>query len=296
MSNGKQAIQSMTGFGKGEVNTPAYIVSVEIKSVNHRFRDLRFKMASVLSSMEIELKQLLGDRFGRGSFDIYINFRRGEDNSRFSDLDEAKITAFIEQMKALGQKTGIEMSVRPTDFLRPDFYRDQADDQYEDLKPLVREAFTLAIEDLHRSRCVEGAKLVDVLKKHRECYFEFYKKIEGWTELYRKSVEDKLRKRFDDMRVEIPMEEPRFMQEVVFYLEKLDVHEEINRIQSHLQKFDSLMIDSGEIGRQIDFLVQELNRETNTIGSKSGMLEISDAVVQMKVQLEKIREQALNLE
>lgn len=296
MSNVSNAIQSMTGFGKGEVSTSNYVVSVEIKSVNHRFRDMRFKMASVLSSMEIELKQLLSDRFSRGSFDIYINFRRGEENSRFADLDEGKITQFIEQMKALGEKTGIEMSVRPTDFLRPDFYRDQADDQYDDLKPQVREAFALAVEDLLKSRCLEGAKLVEVLKKHRESYFGYYKKIEDWTELYRKSVEDKLKKRFDDMRVEIPMEEPRFMQEVVFYLEKLDVHEEINRISSHLQKFDSLLVDSGEIGRQIDFLVQELNRETNTIGSKSGMLEISDAVVQMKVQLEKIREQALNLE
>lgn len=294
--NAKQRIQSMTGFGKGEVTTPEYVVSVEIKSVNHRFKDLRFKMASVLSSMELELKQLLSDKFNRGSFDIYVNFRRGEDNSRFADLDESKIVQFIELMKNVAAKTQTEMAIRPTDFLRSDFYRDQETDQYDDLKPVVRQAFTLALEDLENSRCVEGEKLVTVLKKHRQIYGDFYQKIEGWTDQYRQSVEDKLKKRFDDMRVEIPMEEPRFMQEVVFYLEKLDVHEEINRIASHLQKFDSLFIEAGEVGRQIDFLVQELNRETNTIGSKSGMLDISDAVVQMKVQLEKIREQALNLE
>ncbi len=289
-------IQSMTGFGKGEVQSAEYVVSVEIKSVNHRFKDLRFKMASVLNSMEIELKQMLSDRFNRGSFDIYINFRRSAENQRFNDLDRDKIVQFIEYMKEIRQQTDLEMSLRPTDFLRPDFYRDQETDQYESLKPQVRQAFVLALDDLQKSRLQEGSKLVEVLQRHREQYHDFYRRIEGWTSLYQKSVEDKLRKRFDEMKVSMPMEEPRFMQEVVFYLEKLDVHEEINRIDSHLKKFDSLLVDSGEVGRQIDFLVQELNRETNTIGSKSGMLEISDAVVQMKVQLEKIREQALNLE
>ncbi len=296
MSEKMTPIQSMTGFGKGEVSGTEYCVSVEIKSVNHRFKDLRFKMASVLSSMEIELKQILSDRFNRGSFDIYINFKRSSENQKFNDLDREKIVQFIEQMKEIQAQTKVEMSLRPTDFLRPDFYRDQETDQYESLKPQVREAFVLAVEDLYKSRALEGGKLVEVLRKHRQSYYENYQKIEGWTESYQRSVEEKLKKRFDEMKVGIPVDEPRFMQEVVFYLEKLDVHEEINRIASHMHKFDSLLIDSGEVGRQIDFLVQELNRETNTIGSKSGMLEISDAVVQMKVQLEKIREQALNLE
>ena len=94
----------------------------------------------------------------------------------------------------------------------------------------------------------------------------------------------------------MPVDEPRFMQEVIYYLEKMDIQEELNRIQIHLEKFDSIFKTGGEVGRQLDFLLQELNRETNTTGSKSSVEEISSRVVQMKVHMEKIREQALNLE
>ncbi len=289
-------VQSMTGFGKGEVTKTDYVVSVEIKSVNHRFKDIRFKMSSIFSSIEIELKKILSDKFKRGSFDIFINFKRGEDNNKFDDIDENKVKSFLTKMKQVSEDTGIPMEMRAVDFLKSDFYRDQDEDQYEALKEYVKQAFTAAVNDLEKSRQAEGAKLVDVLKEHRATYNEHYSKIESLTDLYQKGVEDKLRKRFEEFGGEFNLDEPRFMQEVIFYLEKLDVHEEINRISVHLQKLSKILDGGGEIGRQIDFLVQELNRETNTIGSKSGVEDISNAVVQMKVQLEKIREQALNIE
>lgn len=286
----------MTGFGKGEVSKSDYVVSVEIKSVNHRFKDIRFKMSSIFSSIEIELKKMLSDRFIRGSFDIFINYKRGEENNKFDEIDESKVKAFLEKMKKISIESGVEMQFRPVDFIKSEFFVDQTDNQYEGLKEYVKEAFTLALDNLMISREVEGGKLLDILNNHKERYFEYYSKIEGLTDQYQQSVEEKLKKRFDEMSVEFNMDEPRFMQEVVFYLEKLDVHEEINRISVHLDKLSKVLSGGGEIGRQIDFLVQELNRETNTIGSKSGVEDISNAVVQMKVQLEKIREQALNIE
>ncbi len=127
-------------------------------------------------------------------------------------------------------------------------------------------------------------------------YDEHYQYICSVADSFQASVEEKLKKRFSELSSELNIDEPRFMQEVIYYLEKLDVHEEINRIQAHLEKLDSILSKGGEVGRQIDFLIQELNRETNTIGSKSNLKDISDSVVQMKVQLEKIREQGLNLE
>lgn len=286
----------MTGFGKGEVAKSDYVVSVEIKSVNHRFKDIRFKMSSIFSSIEIDLKKLLSNKFKRGSFDIYINFKRGEEKSKFDDIDDKKVKSFLKKMKAIADESGVPMEMRPVDFLKSDFYKDQDENQYEDLKEYVLEAFTAALVNLEESRVAEGEKLVEVLEGHQKVYTEHYSVIEGLSDQYQKSVEDKLKKRFEDMGTELNIDEPRFMQEVVFYLEKLDVHEEINRITVHLGKLGKILTGGGEIGRQIDFLVQELNRETNTIGSKSGVEEISDSVVQMKVQLEKIREQALNIE
>lgn len=286
----------MTGFGKGEVAKSDYVVSVEIKSVNNRFKDVRFKMSSIFSSIEIDLKKILSNKFKRGSFDIYISFKRGEQKSKFDDIDDEKVKSFLKKMKTIADEAGVPVEMRPVDFLKSDFYKDQDDNQYEDLKDYVKDAFELAVKNLEVSRCAEGEKLVEVLEGHQKIFTEYYSIIEGLSDQYQKSVEDKLKKRFENMGVELGLDEPRFMQEVVFYLEKLDVHEEINRITVHLGKLSKTLVGGGEIGRQIDFLVQELNRETNTIGSKSGVEEISDSVVQMKVQLEKIREQALNIE
>ena len=113
---------------------------------------------------------------------------------------------------------------------------------------------------------------------------------------YQEQIKDKLLKRFETENSNLKIDDSRFHQEVIYYLEKLDIDEEVNRIDIHLNKLDKIFNSTGEVGRQIDFLVQELNRETNTIGSKSASGEISENVIQMKVQLEKIREQALNIE
>lgn len=290
------AIQSMTGFGSGEAANDEYTVSVEIKSVNNRFKDVRFKMSSLFSSVELDLKKALGDYFKRGSFDVYVNYKRTESTSRFDDIDETKVKIYLDKAVKMAKTSGVDIQVSATDFLRSEFYKDIDDARTESTLSLVLEAFRGALDSLKESRLQEGDKLVEVIKAHKENYFSHYQIITGLADSFQAHVQDKLKKRIADTAKEISIDEPRFMQEVIFYLEKLDVHEEINRIQSHLQKLDGLLSSDGEIGRQVDFLIQELNRETNTIGSKSGMQDISDAVVQMKVQLEKIREQALNLE
>ena len=288
------SIHSMTGFGRGEVESDRYVVTAEIKSVNHRFKDVRFKMSSLFNSLELDLKKALFSKVKRGSFDIYVNFKRAETSSKVDDIDAAKVKAFVAQMKeVLGEEN---LTIRPTDFLRSEFMAEHDLSKDEELVDMVRGAFDKALDKLMESRLEEGKKLCRVIENHRKQYAEYYSTILGHSELFQKNVEEKLKKRFEEYKTDIVVDQPRFMQEVVFYLEKLDIHEEINRIQAHLEKLDQLTSGSGEVGRQIDFLIQELGRETNTIGSKSSLKEISDSVVQMKVQLEKIREQGLNLE
>lgn len=286
----------MTGFGKAEVERENLLISIEIKSVNHRFKDVRFKMSSVFAPIEIELRNLITENFKRGSFEVYINYKKIESQKKFEDIDYSKVESFITSFKDVSDKLKVDLNIRPTDFLRSEFLVDQDEKFQNDAFSLVREGFPKAIESLKESRKGEGEKLRKILENHRDQYIQHFKLVEQKADLFQASIKDRLEKRFSELKSSMPVDEPRFMQEVLFYMEKMDIHEEINRIHAHLEKFDDLISGGGEIGRQIDFLVQELNRETNTTGSKSTLEEISSAVVQMKVHLEKIREQGLNLE
>ncbi len=287
--------QSMTGFGKGEAESENYTLSVEIKSVNHRFKDIRFKMGSVFNILELTLKKQLEANFGRGSFDIYVNYKKNAVKSKELELDYAKIEAVVSKLKKVATATGAELTISPTEFMRSDFYKEDEKKETE-LAEMLKPAFDQAVASLLESRSEEGSKLVDQLHEHKEMFQESYNKISPLKESYQAKVKDKLKKKFDVEASDLNIDEPRFLQEVIYYLEKLDVDEEINRIKIHLEKLNKILSSEGEVGRQIDFLIQELNRETNTIGSKSGDSAISENVVQMKVQLEKIREQALNLQ
>lgn len=288
--------QSMTGFGKGEALGDKFRLSVEMKSVNHRFKDMRFKIGSVFSAEEINLKKALEKSFIRGSFDIYVNYKKAETTELKLIIDENKVQAFVRKMDSALSAFDVDMVVNPTDFLRSDFALED-ENKEEELKSMLAPAFKEAMNNLLLSREEEGRKLIDALKTHRDDFLKNFEVIEGLKDSYQAGIKAKLLKRFSEENNDLKVDEPRFLQEIIYYLEKLDVQEEISRITIHLQKLDSLLNSKEvEVGRQIDFLVQELNRETNTIGSKSGSSEISESVVQMKVQLEKIREQALNLQ
>jgi uncharacterized protein (TIGR00255 family) len=289
-------IQSMTGFGQAEAKSASFLVSVEVKSVNNRFKDIRFKMPSSLNSLELELKKELNDAFSRGTFDVFINVKRSEDKNRFDELDEMKVSKYLEKMIPLFKAQNISPAVSVTDFLRSEFYKEQEIGNDTEVRELVTSAFLHAVKDLQKSRSSEGEKLFHALIKHLENYKNYFVVIENNANNFKGMVEEKLKKRVEDYKNIIAVDQGRLLQEVVFYLEKIDIHEEITRVHAHLEKFDDLLKSNNEIGRQIDFFIQELNRETNTMGSKSTMKEISDAVVQMKVQLEKMREQGLNIE
>lgn len=288
--------QSMTGFGQSIAQSENIVVSVEAKSVNNRFKDIRFKMPSTLNSMEIELKKEMNDLFSRGSFDVYVNVKRGENKNRFDDLDEKKVGQFIDKVSIMLRSKGVTLTLSMTDLLRAEFMVEPDENNQQELRDMVLKSFKEALVELKKSRLNEGGKLIVVLEKHIEQYKNHFLIVEGNAENFKSNVEEKLKKRVDEYQGLIGIDQGRLLQEVVFYLEKIDIHEEINRIHCHLEKLENLLKSSNEVGRQIDFIVQELGRETNTIGSKSTMKEISEAVVQMKLQLEKIREQGLNIE
>ena len=287
-------IQSMTGFGRGEAISAERNVVAEVKSVNHRFRDINFKMPSHCLPFELHLRKTLEKSFKRGRFDIFLDFRGGPHTNLLDNINLQAAEAFLEALAPVLEKQGYQKQARATDFLCPQFANTERDTQKD--AELAAQALQKAIEALTEVRTSEGKALVQAIRSHLDKYKEHLQIVENNVTRYQELVEQKLRKKFEEISEHISIERPRFMQEVIHYMEKMDVQEEITRIHSHLNKLESLLCASGEVGRQVDFLVQELNRETNTIGSKSASVELSDNVVQMKVQLEKIREQGLNLE
>jgi uncharacterized protein (TIGR00255 family) len=290
------SVYSMTGFGKGEASGTSYTITTEIKTVNNRFKDFKFRMSSMFNSVELDLRSKLENEFRRGSFDISVSYKKNEKSVTEFQVDPKKVEAFLSLMKPMFDKGGVPLHVSPTEFLRSDFYKDEDDQKEKELEPLVLASFDNAIKALKISREHEGKKLVEKLLEHLAVYEKCLVEIEKMKAQFPDMMKDKLTAKLNEKLKDIKIDESRFLQEVVYYLEKLEIDEEINRARIHLGKLRSVLKSTGEIGRQIDFLLQELGRETNTMGSKSAVPEISSNVVEMKVQLEKIREQALNLE
>jgi len=289
-------IFSMTGFGKGEAKGTNYLVSAEIKTVNNRFKDFKFRMSSLFNSLEIELRNKLEEEFKRGSFDISITYKKIEKSGQDFQVDLVKVSSYLNLLTPEFRKRDIPFQVNPSDFLRSDFYKDEEELKEKELTPLVFKSFESAIVALKISRSTEGSKLVDKLHEHLAFYKTYLDKVEKLKADYPTILRERLTQKLTEKLHDFKIDDSRLLQEIVYYLEKLEVDEEINRAKIHLSKLETLLKSSGEIGRQIDFLLQELGRETNTLGSKSAHSEISSHVVEMKVQLEKIREQALNLE
>ena len=290
------SVYSMTGFGKGESASSGYTLTTEIKSVNNRFKDFKFRMSSFFNPIEIELRSKVENEFKRGSFDISISYKKNEKANVEFQVDPKKVAAFLDLMKPIFDEKKISFQVSPVEFLRSDFYREDGNDRDDEMSVLAKKSFELAIVALKISRSSEGEKLVSKLLEHLGIYEVCLNEVEKLKNLYPDMIKDKLTQKMAEKLKDFKIDESRFLQEVVYYLEKLEVEEEITRARIHLEKLKAVLNSSGEIGRQIDFLLQELGRETNTMGSKSAHPDISSNVVEMKVQLEKIREQALNLE
>mgnify|MGYP001174997482 CR=1 FL=1 len=291
-------LQSMTGFGRGEDKSDSFQVFVEIKSVNNRFKDFRFKMSSLLNPLEASFKSSISNEMKRGSFEVSINLKKLKVNNQFFSIDHEKVKKYVEELSIIKDKNDLSISFNATDFLRNEF-QEEVDQEniLENIKPSLEKAFNLALTNLKSTRLLEGDKIKNVLLKYVNNFSKEFNEVSEGKELYRKGVEANLFEKLKEYDSKIQVDKQRLLQEVIYYLEKLDINEEVDRINFHLSSLKTLISSNGEeVGRKIDFLIQELNRETNTIGSKSGSKEISNHVVNMKTFLEKIREQGLNLQ
>ncbi len=290
-------IKSMTGYGKANLSKDKREYQVEIKSVNHRYLDICVKMPRVLSYLEEEVKKQISSQIKRGKVDVFITFENNsiEDKEIKINTEIAKI--YIEELKKLAKQENILDNIEVTEISKlPDVLTIQNNQEDETIKDALLEAVSNATENLVQMRSIEGNKMADDLVARIQGIKE---KVEEISSLSTGLIEEyvvKLEGRIKEILKNQDIDESRLAQEVVIYADKCSIEEEVTRLKSHISQFEKLIKTDEAIGKKLDFIIQEMNRETNTIGSKANNLEITNGVIDIKTELENIREQVQNIE
>lgn len=294
-------ILSMTGCGYARIEGATTIITTEIKSVNSRYLDLNCKMPRAYSRVEEKVKALAGTYASRGKIDIYISAEAVPGASdAFISLDEAYLVNYLSCLNELKDKYGLkdDISVMSVAQNRDIFTSVKADDSTDELWERLLPSLTAAFEDFVKMKKAEGDRLVkDILSKIDvlEGYVtEVEKLASGVVEDYRVRLTEKIHELCGDAA----MDETRIIEEVAIFADRVAVDEELVRLKSHIKQFRDMLKTNGDApcGRKLDFLLQEINREINTTGSKCNSADIAKIVVDAKSEAEKIREQIQNIE
>ena len=290
-------IKSMTGYGKSNMSKNLREYQVEIKSVNHRYLDVSIKMPRSLSYLEEEIKKAVSSKLTRGKVDVFITFNNNSLEGRDIKINTEIARMYIKELRDLAESEGIVADIPVTEISKlPDVLTIQNNQDDETIKNELLEVSSKAIDNLVDMRKVEGEKIAqDLLVRIQD----IEKKVKKISSLSTGLIEEyvvKLNTRIKDLLQDQEIDEARLAQEVVIYADKCSIEEEVTRLNSHIYQFRELLNSNEAMGKKLDFMIQEMNRETNTIGSKANNLEITNEVINMKTQLENIREQVQNIE
>jgi len=284
-------IQSMTGFGKASLQMPTKKITVEIKSLNSKGLDLNVRMPSVFREMELGLRAKIGQKLERGKIDfsLYVE-ATGEETS--SKINVPIVKAYINQMKEVipgGDDTEfMKMAVRMPDALKTE--REEIDENdWSTIQGVIDEA----LNNIYNFRVAEGISLEKEFLLRIGNILSLMNETVGYDAERIQTIKERLRGSIDELKVNV--DENRFEQELIFYLEKMDITEEKVRLENHLHYFMETLAGTEANGRKLGFIGQEMGREINTMGSKSNHAKMQKLVVQMKDELEKIKEQVLNV-
>lgn len=291
-------LKSMTGYGKGIAERDNLTMTVEIKSVNHRYCDVSVKAPRNLLVLEHELKKKVGERLKRGKIDIFINQEFGANASMVPVLNEPLAEAYADLFRAMAQRfdltTEIPLSLIAMQKEVISVQEQLIDD--EALRACLGEALENALQALEKMRQTEGEATRRDMASRLEVVAGMVEEIALRAPTVVTEWRAKLQERLDRQAPDIACDPQRLAQEVAIFADRCDISEELTRFRSHLEQFRELFKNGEPVGRQMDFLVQELNRETNTMGSKSNDALLTRTVVGIKSELEKIREQVQNIE
>lgn len=291
-------IKSMTGYGAGTAQISGKTFSVEIKSVNSRYSDFSVKLPRIYTFLEDALRKAAGETIKRGKVDIYINVETSGESDVVVNLNKPLAEEYLSALRSLSEELGIASNATAETFLRiPDVFSvEKAPEDNEAITAAVLEALRSALDSFDKMRIAEGEKLALDLKEHlafiENATAEIEKRSPEIVNEYRRRIEERMR----DILQGAAYDETRLLTEVAIFADKVNVNEEIVRLKSHVSQFLQMLEDGGCVGRKIDFLIQEMNREINTIGSKSNDLDVARIVIDVKAEIEKLREQIQNVE
>lgn len=296
---GIEMANSMTGFGRGEASGHGYNFTVELKSVNHRFFEASIRIPRNMISFEERIRKLLQEKIQRGRIDVFVNIKETEEKKRLVKLDKDLVLSYDKTLKelALTLKTSYETDIYRLTSLPEVLTVEDEEMDLELLWETLSEAVSEALVGFIEMRKIEGEKLVKDLLKRLNIISNEKEQIAGFSETMVPEYQERLRERIQLLLGENSVvDEARLANEVAIFADRVSITEELVRLQSHLDQARQALRGTDPVGRKLDFLVQEMNREINTIGSKANNLNIAQHVVEVKSELEKIREQVQNLE
>ncbi len=287
----------MTGYGRANLSKKEREYQVEIRSVNHRYLDISVKMPRVLSYLEEEVKKQISSKVNRGKIDVFITFENNSTEGKEIKINTEIAKIYIDELKKLANQEEISANIEVTEISKfPDVLSIQNNREDETIKSELLETISQATEKLVQMRTTEGSKIAEDLLVRIKLIQEKVKEISSLSTGLIEEYVVKLESRIKEILKNQEIDEARLAQEVVIYADKCSVEEEVTRLKSHISQFEKLLNTEEVIGKKLDFIIQEMNRETNTIGSKANNLEITNDVIDVKTELENIREQIQNIE
>lgn len=291
-------IKSMTGFGRNEVADEKRKITVEMKSVNHRYLDMNIKMPKKLSFFEASIRTLLKDYIQRGKVDIYITCEDYTENSYKLSYNKDMAASYMTYLKEMSEEFGIENDVRAISLSRfPEvFSLEETEVDEEELWGDLQKALEGAATQFVDTRIKEGDNLKNDLIAKLDVMLTYVASIEERAPHIIEEYKNKLTDKVAELLADSKIDESRILGEVTLFADKICVDEEIVRLKSHIEHMKSTLCEGGSVGRKLDFIAQEMNREANTILSKANDLATSDVAINLKTDIEKVREQIQNVE
>ncbi len=294
-------LKSMTGYGKGEAEAEDLVFIVEIKTLNSRYRDIILRIHQEFQELEMDIRKWVAERINRGRVEIFIKTEPILDRMEYElVLNEPLAKAYMDVFKRVSELFPIDSSVSIDTFchLRDVIIQKPREWDIEKLRLTLKTAMDKALNSVEEMRKREGEilqkDLLVRIEKIKKILREIKERAPDVVELYRNKLKENVERLLQNQ--DISISEDRILQEVAIFAERSDITEEIVRLESHITQFLSFINREEPVGRRLDFLIQEMNRETNTIGAKSQDSVISSFVVDMKAEIEKIREQVQNIE
>ena len=291
-------MNSMTGFGRAEAEKYGHKITIELKSVNHRFLDLNIRMPRFMMFLEDGVRQTLKSRLARGRVEVFINHEATAEGQKSVKLDMSVAKGYLAAARELSSELDVENDLTASMLLRmPDVIDlNEAEQNEEQLREVTLLALNSAIDKLIEARFAEGQRITADILIRVEKLETIRDRIEKREPIVVEEYKERLKAKLEEYLSDTELYINRFNQEILYFTDKASITEELVRLKSHFEQIKVLLNRKNETGRDLDFLIQEFNREFNTIGSKASDTAITKDVLEAKAEVERIREQVQNIE